>query len=185
MAAPIVARWSDWRGATIEHSALAQEVDRIVADSVFVSAGGGDPYAVRYRIACDAAWRVRRVDVEVLGRRRRLVLNADGAGRWQDQASKPVPLLEGAIDVDLTMTPFTHTIPIRRLQLARGQSAELSVAYIRVPELTVGTDPQRYTCLEPGRSYRHDSLDREFAREIETDNHGLVVTYPDYFKRIL
>lgn len=184
MAVPIVARWSDWRGGTIEHLVLTQDVDRIVADGVFVSAGG-DPYAARYRITCDPAWRVRRLDIEVVGRGRRLVLNSNGAGRWVDGASSPVPLLEGAIDVDLTITPFTNTIPIRRLQLARGESAEVSVAYIRVPELTVSNDPQRYTCLELGRRYRHDSLDREFARELETDNHGLVVTYPDYFRRLL
>ena len=50
---------------------------------------------------------------------------------------------------------------------------------------TVTTDRQRYTCLEPDRRYRYESLDRDFTREIEVDDDGLVVTYPGLFRRVL
>jgi len=50
--------------------------------------------------------------------------------------------------------------------------------------LTVTIDPQRYTCLEPMRRYRYESLDSDFTREIEVDLDGLVVVYPGLFKRI-
>jgi len=48
----------------------------------------------------------------------------------------------------------------------------------------VTIDPQRYTCLEPMRRYRYESLDSDFTREIEVDLDGLVVVYPGLFRRI-
>ena len=65
-----------------------------------------------------------------------------------------------------------------------GQSEDILAVYVQLPGLTVTTDRQRYTCLEPNR-YRYDSLDSDFTREIEVDGHGLIVTYPGLFRRVL
>jgi hypothetical protein len=84
----------------------------------------------------------------------------------------------------LTITPFTNTLPIRRLRLKPGESAEIAAAFIEFPQLTVVKSPQRYTCLEEDRRYRYESLASGFTREIEVDGQGLVVTYPDFWQRI-
>jgi uncharacterized protein len=94
----------------------------------------------------------------------------------------PMPEFTGAIDVDLAMTPFTNTLPIRRLGLAVGASADIIVVYVTFPDLAVIADPQRYTRLAE-RTYRFESLDGGFVRNIEVDEHGLVVTYPGLFRR--
>jgi hypothetical protein len=96
-----------------------------------------------------------------------------------------LPHLQGAIDVDLSASPFTNTLPIRRLDLPQGRSAEIQVAYVLFPDLSVALDPQRCTCLEPNRRYRYESLDSDFVREIEVDSEGLVMAYPGLFRRIL
>ena len=184
IAKPIVARWSDWSGNGSEHLVLRQDIDRVVADSVFVSAGD-HAYAVHYQITCDAAWRVRRAEIRAVGDERPLRLTADGAGHWFDEVGNALPHLDGAIDIDLSISPFTNTLPIRRLGLQPGQSAEIRAVYIRAPELSVTTDPQRYTCLVTPKRYRYESLDSDFVREIETDDDGLVLTYPGLFRRIL
>jgi hypothetical protein len=44
-----------------------------------------------------------------------------------------MPQLGGAIDIDISITPFTNTLAIRRLNLRRGQSEEIIAVYIRVP----------------------------------------------------
>ena len=94
----------------------------------------------------------------------------------------PMPEYTGAIDVDLAMTPFTNTLPIRRLGLAVGAAADIIVVYVTFPDLAVSADPQRYTRLAE-RTYRFESLDGGFVRDIEVDEHGLVVTYPGLFRR--
>ena len=50
--------------------------------------------------------------------------------------------------MDISETPFTNTLPIRRLGLAPGESADVSVAYFDGSELQPWPEPQRYTCLE-------------------------------------
>ena len=79
----------------------------------------------------------------------------------------------------------SNTLPIRRLRLQPGQSEEILAVYVQLPGLTVTTDRQRYTCLEPGRLYRYESIDSEFTRDIEVDDQALVVTYPGLFRRVL
>jgi uncharacterized protein len=183
MSRTLEARWRDWAGTGLQHLVLREGDDEIVAEAAVVGDEEGASFGARFRIACDGAWRVRRVEVETVGGRA-VVLTADGAGHWRDGAGSPRPELDGAIDVDLPMTPFTNTLPIRRLELRAGQSADLRVAYISLPECTVTADPQRYVCLEPRRRYRYESLDSDFIREIEVDEDGLVVIYPGLFRRL-
>ena len=120
----------------------------------------------------------------MVGENRKIEIAGDGKGNWFDASGKPLPKLNGAIDIDLSASPFTNTLPIRRLKLRAGQSAEIVTVYILVPALTLMTDPQRYTCLEPLKRYRYESIDSDFTREIEVDSRGLVVTYPGLFRRL-
>jgi uncharacterized protein len=181
----VVARWRDWAGSGLEHLVLHEAPDGVTAESVVVGSAEGESFAVRYRLSCDAGWRLVHVDLELIGSGRTLTLNSDGSGTWRDGHGRELPDIAGAIDIDISVSPFTNTLPIRRLQLARGKAADLRMTYIRVPELSVAPDPQRYTCLEPGRLYRYDSLDSDFTRDIEVDGRGLVVSYPGLFKRVL
>lgn len=186
-AAPVVLRWRALPGPGLEHLSLATAPDGITAESVVIAtAEDGTPFAAGYRIACDAAWRARRLEVALIGAEAALALESDGAGRWTDAATgAPLPALHGALDPDLTATPFTNTLPIRRLGLARGASAEIVTAYVSLPDLALTAARQRYTCLEPGRLYRFESLDGSgFAREIEVDADGLVLAYPGLFERV-
>jgi hypothetical protein len=95
--------------------------------------------------------------------------------------------LDGCHDVDIRVTPFTNTLPIRRLALAPGASAELRVGYITVPDLSIRPVRQRYTCLarsESGGIFRYDSLDSGFRADLTVDAHGLVVEYPGIWMRV-
>jgi len=185
MSRTIVARWRDWAGEGLEHLVLREGPDGFRADSGVVGADDGQLFAVRYRVLCDGRWRARRLEVSLVGDDRRLDLSSDGAGHWTDPAGASRADLAGTIDVDLTATPFTNTLPIRRLGLASGESETVRVVYVRLPGLSVTTERQRYTCLEPGRRYRFESVDSDFTREIDVDDDGLVVTYPGLFRRVL
>ena len=141
----LVARWTDWSGAGLEHLVLTRDADMVTAEAVVI-AGGEDAFAARYRIACDSEWRVREADVNIIGGHV-LALRADGEGHWTDSRGTPLGDLDGAIDIDLSISPFTNTLPLRRLGLALGQAADLAVAYVAFPDLALTLDRQRYTCL--------------------------------------
>jgi uncharacterized protein len=185
MSRPIVARWRDWSGKGIEHLVLRTELNRIVAEGVVLAAAEERPFAAMYRIECDTEWRARATQARVVGDDRGIDMTSDGSGRWRDREGALRPELDGAIDVDVSVTPFTNTLPIRRLRLAEGEAAEIRTVYIRLPDFTLTIDPQRYTCLARGRQYRYESLTSDFVRVIDVDSDGLVVTYPGLFRRVL
>jgi hypothetical protein len=181
----IVRRWQEWSGGGLQHLELSLEGSEIHARAHVIGTDEGTLFAARYHITCDLHWRARRLDAELLGGHPRIVLTSDGAGHWHDQAGHALPELEGAIDVDLPITPFTNTLPIRRLGLAAGRSADLRVVYVRLTAASVTLDPQRYTCIEESRRYRYESLDSDFEAEIGVDEDGLVLDYPGLFRRIV
>ncbi len=177
-------RWREWDGQGLQHLVLREQPERIVADAVVLGHAGDGGFAATFRIICDGAWRAREVEARVLDTDRHLILRSDGAGHWRDGNGTPLPELDGALDVDLPLTPFTNTLPIRRLGLGAGESSDLKVAYLTLPDLSVIADPQRYVCIEPLARYRFESLDSDFVREIEVDAAGLVVAYPGLFRRV-
>lgn len=183
MSTEIVARWREWQGTGTQHLVLSALRDGLFVDAVAVST---DPhaFAARYRIAIGADWLTRRVQVSLIGREDELVLEADGKGHWTING-RAAPALDGALEPDLSVSPFTNTLPVKRLRLAKGESAEIRTAYVSVPTLEVFPDPQRYTCLEEGRLYLYESLDSDFRCEVAFDEHGLVTDYPGLFRRLL
>src|SRR5215469_16847795 len=180
----IVARWQDWSGKGIEHTEIRCTQASNTAEGVVIGATNNELFAVRYQIRCDVSWALNYASIEVIGGQRKVELLGDGRGKWTDASRNALPDLDGAIDVDISATPFTNTLPIRRLRLEQGHSAEIRAAYVRIPDLDIVRDPQRYTCLAPLRRYRYESLDSDFVREIEVDSDGLVVTYPGLFRRL-
>jgi len=180
----IIARWQDWSGTGLEHLVLKETPNEVVAEAAILAKVDDEEIAVRYRILCDSSWRVRKAEIARIGDDRSVELVSDGAGNWMDAVGVAQPQLRSAIDIDISVTPFTNTLPIRRLGLKRGQSSEILVVYIQLPSLIVATDRQRYTCLEDGRSYRYESVDSEFTRDIEVDARGLVVSNPGLFRRV-
>lgn len=134
---------------------------------------------LRYTIDCDPEWRTRSAAItgEVGGVAIRLALSADGEGHWLRDGI-PVPELAGALDVDLGFTPATNTLPIRRLGLEVGESAEVRSAWVRFPELRVEPLEQTYTRVA-ARSFRYRAMvDGEpFVAGLDTDGLGRVVRY--------
>lgn len=146
----------------------------------------GVPGSVTYRVEADSEWRTRRVEVQLRfgGEDRMLELITDGEGIWLANGRR-VSGLEGCLDVDLSVTPATNTLPVRRLGLQKGETGHLRAAWVRFPSLDMEILDQSYTRLAEAR-YRYESQsgDDVFAAEIEVDNLGLVVTYEDGWERV-
>lgn len=181
--------WSAWSGLGTEHLLLVVGDDGVAADGLIVGLMEGEPLRTRYEVRCDRLWRVRAVRVSAPGPGSSapfVDLLADGEGNWTTRDGEGVPGLEGCIDVDISATPFTNTLPIRRLGLTPGESAELSVAYVDVREMRAWPEWQRYTCLQRGAEgglYRYESLDGGFTADLPVDAEGLVLDYPGLFRR--
>jgi uncharacterized protein len=180
--------WAPWEGPGLEHLRLVtNEGGGVVANGLVIGLEAGLPFRIGYEIRCDGLWRVREVRAAAPDAERPVLeLVSDGEGRWQRGGGEAMPELDGCIDVDISATPFTNTLPIRRLGLEPGESEELTVTYIRVPELLVGPERQSYGCLEAqadGGLYRFEALPSGFTAELPVDGEGLVIDYPGLFRR--
>lgn len=175
--------WAPVRWLGLEHAVLSGPSRAPRLDSLAVLVLDDLPVRVSCRLSCDVGWRVRRLAVKVSGvETTRLTLQSDGQGEWVDEVRGcPVPELHGCIDVDLSSTPLTNTLPIRRLGLAVGAARDLMVAYINVPELTFSAVAQRYTRTSSS-AYRYES--GSFRADLPVDEHGLVLDYPGDWRRI-
>jgi hypothetical protein len=78
--------------------------------------------------------------------------------------------------------PATNTLPIRRLDPPLGAGADIKVAYILAPELSLRAGPQRYTRIGDGL-WRFNGLDINFTADISVDPEGFVINYPGLFRR--
>jgi|TARA_Y100000780_G_scaffold231198_1_gene255887 hypothetical protein len=88
----------------------------------------------------------------------------------------------------VALTPATNTLPIKRLNLGVGESRDIAAAYVPLPDQIDGDflpqrAQQRYTCLVPNQKYRYEGIFRNFKAELEVDEYGLVIDYPDTFRR--
>ncbi|KVD47224.1 transcriptional regulator [Burkholderia sp. ABCPW 11] len=176
-------RWASLEGDGVEHLTFDRSGGALVVESAVVGQRYGRAYGLAYRVECDAQWRVTYAVLKVMGGGT-LELRGDGAGHWRDGSCRALPELEGCIDIDIAATPFTNSLPIGRLGLARGERRPIDVAYISTPDLTVKPVKQAYACIEPGRRYRYEGIFRNFTAEMDIDDDGLVVDYETLFRRL-
>jgi hypothetical protein len=180
--------WTPWSEPGLEHLRLLQQDGTILADSIIVGVNNRMPFRLHYEITCDSGWNVKELGLALLSdNRKSMKIQTDRQGHWSTHAGDPIRMLDGCIDVAISATPFTNTLSIRRLNLRPGQSTELLVAYVLIPEMDLMPARQRYTCIElnsSGGLYKYESLESDFSAELSVDRDGLVIDYPALFKSI-
>lgn len=180
--------WAPAEGIGLEHLRLTERADFKLADSFLIAPHDDEPLRLRYKIGCDAQWRVLYVYVSSMSEFGPLIqLFSDGEGHWKDIADISLPEFDGCMYVDISLTPFTNTLPIRHLDLQPGESADVPMLYIDVVEKKVERTLQRYTCLkrrEHGATYRFESPAVGFTATLQVDATGLVLDYPELFRRV-
>jgi hypothetical protein len=175
--------WHQLVDTGTEHLIL-REGAQIEADGLVVGELKEAAYRIRYNITCDRRWNVQAISATDLLEDRSFSLTRQEAD-WLDGQGHPIASLRGCTDVDIMVTPFTNTLPIRRLKLEQGQARNIVVVYVRVPDLNLARLEQRYTCLSrqaAGGIYRYENLGSNFTADLRVDADGLVVEYPGYFK---
>ena len=75
----------------------------------------------------------------------------------------PCPAVAGCIDVDLSFTPATNLVALRRLHLEVGDTAEVRSAWLAWPRVSLAPLVQRYTRLAPD-VYAYEADVPEFGR---------------------
>jgi hypothetical protein len=178
-----IVRWRSEGGTGLERLFIENGSNGIKAEGLVIGDRGSQNYGLRYTVCCDTNWVVREVSLDVQGGGN-LRLFSDGNGNWENGEGVALAELAGCIDVDISATPFTNTLPIRRLKLSEGQREAIRVVYIPVPSLVPAAAEQAYTCLVQNERYRYEGIFRNFETDLEVDPEGIVLDYPSLFTRV-
>jgi hypothetical protein len=88
-----------------------------------------------------------------------------------------VQQLETCLDLDLGFTPATNLIPLRRLNLAEGQTASAPAAWLNLSASTLTLLPQRYE-RRSETTYWYGAPTVHYADLLTVNQNGFVVQYP-------
>jgi hypothetical protein len=137
------------------------------------------PCQLSYKVVCDAAWQTQKAIVEgwVGQTRVEVDLRADQDRRWWLNDSEVLGV-SGCTDIDLNFSPSTNTIPIRRLNLTIGGTAEIQAAWLRFPGFNLEPLEQRYQRLDENL-FRYESGGGRFFADLRVNKTGFVTDYPD------
>jgi len=164
------------------------------------------PFTARYELVTDDAWASVRCEVTAEGAGfLRSVRLERAAGRWRVTATEQGNLdatllaaghpradqpgcedpgkLHAALDVDLSYSPLTNTLPIRRLGLLDapvGTSRTVDVAWILLPSLEVLESNQTYRVIG---DHQLRFTSGSFSADLDVDEQGYVTRYPGLAER--
>ncbi|MGH3042409.1 MAG: putative glycolipid-binding domain-containing protein [Gaiellaceae bacterium] len=149
-----------------------------VAGTALLAAEGA-PVEIRYAVEVSRAWVTEDAEVVVSFPGGEVRKPFEVGGLWSGKERPPE--FRDCQDVDLGFTPATNTLPIRRLALDVGEEADVSVTWLRWPELRIERAEQHYARVAKDR-YRFSSGD--FSAELVVDEQGLVVDYEGLWRAI-
>ena len=174
--------WQDMETGALDRCRLETGPDGLRLSGIVLTPEHGSPLDVRYKVEAGPDGLTRRVELELDGGATRRVLLADGAGHWRWEGGPELAEVAGSLDVDLTVTPATNTLPIRRLAaLEAGQAAGLQMAWVQFPGLEVLASAQRYQRLAADRWHFSTG---DFHAELLVDPDGLVLDYGGLFRSL-
>lgn len=171
------ARWQTWEGDGDETVTLRWE------NEGWTALGEVTRERVSYVIRLTAIWQVTQFLLFRDQDEPDLWLGTDGPGRWGEVNGAHRPDLDGCSTLDIGCTPFTNTLPIRRLSLDVGDAADITTALVDVETLGVVPVRQRYEHRAAQR-WGYTNLDSDFTTEFTVDDYGLVNDYPNEYRRV-
>ena len=170
-----------WRGFVLpghEACRLFSQDSHWYIEGTAVFVHESQPVKLSYQIICDGAWQTLSANIEGwLGNRGvGIQIKADSAQRWWLNGSEQ-PAVQGCLDLDLNFSPSTNLLPIRRLDLAVGETAEVNAAWLRFPSFQLELLAQRYSRLGE-TTYRYESAGGQFVADLKVNHSGFVLDYP-------
>ena len=175
--------WTGREYYSLENCLVHSTDEGTEINSVIVGIYQSKIYRVEYQIKTNLNWET--IFVELKSRHsndtRHLKFESDGKGNWISH-NKIVDEYKGCIDIDIPLTPFTNTLPIKRLNLTERQEQQIQVVYIDVLTWHIGPVRQKYIRLSP-TEYQYENIPNDFEAKITVDDFGLVVDYPTLFVR--
>jgi hypothetical protein len=143
----------------------------------------GLPLAIEYEIALTAEWEVSQVRIKSLVDGREISLICEDK-KWYDGQGNHLIEFDGIPFIDLSISPFTNTLPIKRLRFDGDKPQQIETLYFDENRFLIRKVQQLYSKLNE-KTYRYQDVEQpDFVVDLVVDNDGWVIEYPQLFKRV-
>lgn len=171
-----------WRGqawSSAEHCEVAASEAGIEArGSIAGTTEDGTEFEIKYSLELSPDWDIQHVVVrDMKNEGNELDLQREN-DQWFDVDGMHLEKFDNVAFVDISLTPFTNTLPIKRLQFEGDQPQRIDVLYIDLPKFELRRVSQFYSKIGKN-TYRFQQDD--FSADLVVDEDGLVVVYPELF----
>lgn len=152
-----------------------------IRGSVQGTADDGKEFEINYTLELSPEWQVQHIVVrDAKDEGNELDLQYEN-GQWFDVDGWHLEAYDGVEYVDLTITPSTNTLPIKRLAFEGREPQKIDVLYIDLPSFQTRRVEQYYTKLGK-HTYRYQDGERpDFIADIVLDDDDFVAIYPNLF----
>ncbi|WP_071990786.1 putative glycolipid-binding domain-containing protein [Rhodococcus rhodnii] len=184
---PTIFTWRSHTAPRMESVRVQLAGQRIKASGRIVGADSAEhpAFSASYDLVTDEAGVTRRLSIRLAlaARERQMSISRDEEGTWmvEDGSTHQRSRFDGALDVDVVLSPFFNTLPIRRLGLAQqAEDIELPVVYVSLLDLRVEGATLTYSSGADGIHV----LSPVSSSTVAVDEDGFVVDYPGLAARI-
>lgn len=134
--------------------------------------------ALDYVVRCNEAWETLSADVAGTHdtRKVKVRLHRDGDRWWRN--NEPRTSVTGAFDVDLSFTPATNLMPLRRLMASQDRVQDVTAAWLRYPETRLVPLDQAYGRTDMTDVFSYTAQQTDFSTLLSVDRSGFVTLYP-------
>ncbi|MBO9731138.1 MAG: putative glycolipid-binding domain-containing protein [Chitinophaga sp.] len=179
---PII--WQAEKWTATEYFTLAENGHGWLASGCINGVRDNTPFCIHYEIDITATWQVSSFHIRQQGiAPTELRLTSDLHGHWFDKDNNHIDAFDNCMDIDISLTPFTNTLPVKRLPFEPNESKVLDMLYINLPDFELQKVQQRYTRLSEYK-YQYDNISNDFTAVLPFDEHHIVKDYPGIFTRI-
>jgi hypothetical protein len=135
--------------------------------------------SLNYIVRCDLAWMTQSADLAGRHDDREVSVRVHVEnGTWWVGETKQ-DQVEGASDIDLSFTPATNLMPLRRLAETRAPELATTAAWLRYPSAKLERLDQTYRRTQNADFVRYSAKQTGYATDLRVDQSGFVTHYPD------
>ena len=131
-----------------------------------------------YVVRCDDEWQTLSADVagQHDGREVQIRILREGGLWWLNDTEQPE--VAGAWDVDLSFTPATNLMPLRRLMVTKDNTQYVTAAWLRYPIAVLRRLDQTYGLTNRPGVVSYAAQQTKYETELTVDDSGFVTLYP-------
>lgn len=136
---------------------------------------------LQYRVDCDRNWEAQRGHIHHLAGPvvHEYIMARDGRS-WQLNGDA-IPSVDGLLDLDLSFTPATNYLQLRRLNLAQAEKVDAPAVWFNVDRLSLSRLNQVYE-RRGDRTVWYEAPDEGYSALLELDDTGFIRHYPHLWR---